>query len=158
MARSVNFVWNFVNELSQRSIKERGVFLSAYDMHPYTKGAGKELGLHSQTLQCIAGEYVTRRKQFKKVRLNWRKSGGVSRSLGCNPPSKPQRLFVENSINMNSRSFLCVNQNSLRARLWQFSNKMRLEFQSLSYAVSMVLAQLRSTSGVQNTAAWTLRS
>ncbi|MDY7219226.1 hypothetical protein TOI97_06555, partial [Denitrificimonas sp. JX-1] len=42
----------------------------------------------------------------------------------CNPPSKPQRLFVENSINMNSRSFLCVNQNSLRARLWQFSNKM----------------------------------
>ncbi|MDY7220464.1 hypothetical protein TOI97_12940 [Denitrificimonas sp. JX-1] len=29
MARSVNFVWNFVNELSQRSIKERGVFLSA---------------------------------------------------------------------------------------------------------------------------------
>ena len=41
MARNVNFVWNFVNELSQRSIKERGVFLSAYDMHPYTKGAGK---------------------------------------------------------------------------------------------------------------------
>ncbi|MDY7219279.1 hypothetical protein TOI97_06835 [Denitrificimonas sp. JX-1] len=41
MARSVNFVWNFVNELSQRSIKERGVFLSAFDMHPYTKGVGK---------------------------------------------------------------------------------------------------------------------
>ncbi|MDY0414675.1 MAG: transposase, partial [Pseudomonas sp.] len=85
MARSVNFVWNFVNELSQRSIKERGVFLSAYDMHPYTKGAGKELDLHSQTLQCIAGEYVTRRKQFKKARLNWRKSGGVRRSLGWIP-------------------------------------------------------------------------
>ena len=78
--------------------------------------------------------------------------------LLCNPPSKPQRLFVENSININSRSFLCVNQNSLRARLCQFSNKMRLEFQSLSYAVSMVLAQLRSTSGAQNMAAWTLRS
>src|SRR5690554_582639 len=71
MARSVNFVWDFVNELSQRSIKERGVFLSAFDMYPYTKGAGKELGLHSQILQCIAGEYVARRKQFKKVRLNW---------------------------------------------------------------------------------------
>ena len=60
-------------------------------------------------------------------------------ALTCNPPSKPQRLFVENSININSRSFLCVNQNSVRARLWQFSNKMRLEFQSLNYAVSMVL-------------------
>ena len=85
MARSVNLVWNFVNELSQRSIKERGVFLSSFDFHPYTKGAGKELGLHSQTLQCIAGEYVTRRKQFKKPRLNWRKSGGVKRSLGWIP-------------------------------------------------------------------------
>lgn len=85
MARSVNFVWSFVNELSQSSIKERGVFLSAYDFHPYTKGANKELGLHRQTLQCIAGEHVTRRKQFKKARLNWRKSGGVRRSLGWIP-------------------------------------------------------------------------
>ena len=85
MARSVNFVWNYCNELSQRSIRERGNFLSAYDMHPYTKGAGRELGLHSQTLQCVAGEYVTRRKQFKKSKLSWRKSGGVKRSLGWIP-------------------------------------------------------------------------
>ena len=85
MARSVNFVWNFVNELSQRSIKECGVFLSAYDMRPYTKGVGKDLGLHSQTLQSIAAEYVAGRKQFKKSRLNWRKSGGVRRSLGWIP-------------------------------------------------------------------------
>lgn len=85
MARSVNFVWNYCNELSGRSIRERSNFLSAFDMHPYTKGAGKELGLHSQTLQCIASEYVTRRKQFKKAKLNWRKSGGVRRSLGWIP-------------------------------------------------------------------------
>lgn len=70
MACAVNFVWNYINELSTRAIKERGHFLSAYDIHPYTKGAGKELGPHSQTLLCIASEYVTRRKQFKKARLN----------------------------------------------------------------------------------------
>jgi len=85
MARSVNFVWNYINELSHRSIRERGRFLSAYDLHPYTKGDGKELGLHSQTLQCVAGEYVTRRKQFKKAKLNWRKSKGARRSLGWIP-------------------------------------------------------------------------
>ncbi|TWH76710.1 IS605 OrfB family transposase [Azomonas agilis] len=85
MARSVNCVWNYLNELSTRSIRERGRFLSAFDLHPYTKGANKELGLHSQTLQEIAREYVTRRKQFKKSRLNWRKSGGVRRSLGWIP-------------------------------------------------------------------------
>lgn len=84
-AKAVNFVWNYINELSSCAIKERGRFLSAFDIHPYTKGANKELGLHSQTLQCIAKEYVTRRVQFKKVRLNWRKSGGARRSLGWIP-------------------------------------------------------------------------
>ena len=85
MARSVNFVWNYVNELSHRSIRERGVFLSAYDVQKYTNGAGKELGLHSKTVQEVTREYATRRKQFKKSRLNWRKSGGVRRSLGWIP-------------------------------------------------------------------------
>ncbi|MDY7218380.1 transposase [Denitrificimonas sp. JX-1] len=108
MARSVNFVWNFVNELSQRSIKERGVFLSAYDMHPYTKGAGKELGLHSQTLQCIAGEYVTRRKQFTKVRLNWRKSGGVRRSLGWIPVNTGAAQWKNGQVYHNGHYFNVV--------------------------------------------------
>lgn len=85
MARSVNFVWNYLNELSSRAIRERGLFLSAYDMDRYTKGSSKELGLHSQTLQEVSREYATRRKQFKKARLNWRKSSGVRRSLGWIP-------------------------------------------------------------------------
>ncbi|MGE6608856.1 hypothetical protein ACQKE4_20500 [Halomonas sp. NPDC076908] len=54
-------------------------------MHPYTKGAGKDLGLHSQTLQEVAREYATRREQFKKSRLTWRKSRGARRSLGWIP-------------------------------------------------------------------------
>ena len=85
MAGSVNFVWNYLNELSSRSIREKGVFLSEYDLHPYTKGAGKLVGLHSQTLQVIAQEYVTRRKQFKKRQLRWRASRGPRRSLGWVP-------------------------------------------------------------------------
>ena len=105
MARSVNFVWNYINELSHRSIKERGQFLSAYDLHPYTKGAGKELGLHSQTLQCIAGEYVTRRKQFKKSRLNWRKSGGVRRSLGWIPINTGQAQWKIGQVFHNGHYF-----------------------------------------------------
>ncbi len=84
-ARAVNFVWNYLNALSSRSIRERGRFLSAFDMHAYTTGASKELGLHSQTVQLIAAEYVTRRKQFKKSKLRWRKSTGVRRSLGWIP-------------------------------------------------------------------------
>ena len=85
MARSVNFVWNYINELSHRSITERNVFLSKFDIGPYTKGTSKTLGLHSQTIQYVAKEFVTRRKQFKKNRLNWRKSRGPRRSLGWIP-------------------------------------------------------------------------
>lgn len=105
MAKSVNFVWNFINELSHRSIKERGTFLSDYDIHPYTKGAGKELGLHSQTLQCLAGEYVTRRKQFKKSRLNWRKSGGVKRSLGWVPVNTKAAQWKNGQVFHNGKYY-----------------------------------------------------
>jgi IS605 OrfB family transposase len=105
MARSVNFVWNYINELSDRSIRERGVFLSAYDLHPYTKGAQKELGLHSQTLQVIAKEYVTRRKQFKKRKLAWRKSGGVRRSLGWIPANTGMAQWKNGQVYHNGHYF-----------------------------------------------------
>ena len=84
-ARSVNFVWNYCNELSVKHFERTRRFLSAYDMQPYTKGAGAELALHSQTVQAVQEEYVTRRKQFKKVKLRWRVSGGARRSLGWIP-------------------------------------------------------------------------
>ena len=105
MARSVNLVWNFVNELSHRSIKERGVFLSNFDFHPYTKGAGKELGLHSQTLQCISKEYVTRRIQFKKSKLRWRKTQGVGRSLGWIPVNTKAASFKQGRVFHNGHYF-----------------------------------------------------
>ncbi len=105
MARSVNFVWNYINELSERAIRERGVFLSAYDLHPYTKGAQKELGLHSQTLQVIAKEYVTRRKQFKKRKLAWRKSGGVRRSLGWIPINTGMAQWKNGQVYHNGHYF-----------------------------------------------------
>jgi putative transposase len=50
-----------------------------------TKGVGKELGLHFQTVQAISKEFVTRRKQFKKSKLRWRISHGSKRSLGWIP-------------------------------------------------------------------------
>lgn len=84
-AWAVNQVWNYVNELSLKHFQRQRAFLSAYDMQPYTKGAGKELGLHSQTVQSIQEEYCLRRRQHKKVRLAWRKSSGARRSLGWIP-------------------------------------------------------------------------
>jgi IS605 OrfB family transposase len=85
-ARDVNFVWNFVNELSEKHTRRTGKFFSAYDLDKYTAGASKEgLTLHSQTVQAVSQEFVTRRKQFKKIKLAWRKSAGSRRSLGWIP-------------------------------------------------------------------------
>jgi IS605 OrfB family transposase len=85
-ARDVNFVWNYTNELSFKVWERERRFLSGYDFAAYTKGAAKEgLNLHSQTIQAISEEYAIRRKQFKKVKLRWRVSGGARRSLGWIP-------------------------------------------------------------------------
>jgi len=104
-ARAVNFTWNYINELSSRSIRERGKFLSAFDIHPYTTGAAKDLGLHSHTLQCVAKEYVTRRKQFKRARLNWRKSGGAKRSLGWVPVNTGMATWKNGQVYHNGQYF-----------------------------------------------------
>ena len=80
LSREVNFVFNFVNNLSYEHTRRKGKFLSAFDITTYTKGCtSKDLGedklkLHSQTIQAISEEYVLRRKQFRKSRLNWRVS------------------------------------------------------------------------------------
>ena len=85
-SKEVNLVWNYVNDLSMQILKRERRFCSAFDLAPYTRGSTKEgLTLHSQPVQAITEEYVTRRKQFKKVKLKWRKSGGSKRSLGWIP-------------------------------------------------------------------------
>jgi hypothetical protein len=61
MARTVNFVWNYCNETSYNAIRNQSTFLSKFDMNKLVSGASKELLLHSQSIQAIAEEYVTRR-------------------------------------------------------------------------------------------------
>lgn len=75
LATEVNLVWNYANEMSQRILRREGRFVSGADLHQLTRGATKEgLSLHSQTVQAVNEEYVTRRRQFKKARLRWRVS------------------------------------------------------------------------------------
>src|SRR5258708_10086883 len=89
LACEVNFVWNYCNELQITMFNRERRFLSGYDFAKFTRGASKEgVHLHSQTVQAIAEEYATRRRQFRKVRLSWRKSTGSRRSLGWIPFKK----------------------------------------------------------------------
>ena len=89
IAREVNQVFNFCNETSHRAIRERRQWLSGYDLQKLTAGFSKCDGVTvgSGTVQLVCVEYATRRKQFKKARLNWRVSNPKSAkySLGWVP-------------------------------------------------------------------------
>jgi putative transposase len=99
LAYDANQVWNFCNALSIKVFEREQRFMSGYDLQKYTDGASKEgINLHSQTIQAIASEYATRRKQFKKVRLSWRKSGGARRSLGWVPFKKSGITYAHGQI------------------------------------------------------------
>jgi putative transposase len=88
LAREVNTVFNYCNELSVKVFERERRFLSGFDFWPFLKGATRgdcALHLPVQAVQAIAEEYARRRRQHQKVRLAWRKSGGARRSLGWIP-------------------------------------------------------------------------
>ncbi len=104
-SREVNFVWNFVNDLSYTHTKKTGKFFSAYDLNQYTTGATKEgLSLHSQSVQAVNEEFVTRRIQFRKVKLRWRKSHGSQRSLGWIPFKKSAIKYKNGQVHYQGKA------------------------------------------------------
>ncbi|MGB9189949.1 MULTISPECIES: RNA-guided endonuclease InsQ/TnpB family protein [unclassified Acinetobacter] len=107
LASEVNFVWNYVNDLSFKHLKRKGEFLTAYDIAKYTKGTSKECGLHSQTIQAITEELVIRRKQFKKTKLKWRVSNKKSarRSLGWIPLKKVAIKYADGYVQYGKHQF-----------------------------------------------------
>jgi putative transposase len=88
LAREVNTVFNYCNDLSVKVFERKRRFLSGFDFWPFLKGVTRgdcALHLPVQAVQEIAEEYARRRRQHQKVRLAWRKSGGARRSLGWIP-------------------------------------------------------------------------
>jgi putative transposase len=82
MASAIHYVWNYCNEVSILAFRRNKTFLSAYDLHKLTSGTSKYLRLSADTIQQVCTEYVTRRKQCKKLKLKWRSK---KRSLGWIP-------------------------------------------------------------------------
>ena len=105
MARDVNFVWNYLNELSSRAIRERGLFLSAYDLEKYIRGCSPYFTISHNVAAQVCSEYAVRRRQFKKARLSWRKSGGARRSLGWVPFRKGNLSHHESGVKFYGRVY-----------------------------------------------------
>lgn len=105
MARDVNTVFNFSQDLSLKILNRESKFASAYDMQKYTKGSSLELSINSQTVQAVTDEYVIRRKQYKKRQLRWRKSYGKQRSLGWIPFKGQTITYKHGQLSYNKNKF-----------------------------------------------------
>ena len=109
MAGQVNFVWNYCNDLSHRSITERLKWLRFDELEKYTKGFTKCDGivLHSSTVQAVCSEYATRRDQFRKNKLRWRVSNpkAANRSLGWIPFKKGAVKYLNGQIHLKKHKF-----------------------------------------------------
>ena len=107
LASEVNLVWNYVNDLGLKHLQRTGKFFSAYDIAKYTAGASKQLNLHSQTIQVVTEELVTRRKQFKKAKLKWRVSNRKSpkKSLGWIPFKKSGIKYQNGQVKYGNQWF-----------------------------------------------------
>jgi IS605 OrfB family transposase len=71
-ARAVNLVWNYCNEIQQKTARSGRKWLSGYDLIGLTSGASEELNLHSHTIQRVCLEYDKARRQHRKPWLRWR--------------------------------------------------------------------------------------
>lgn len=101
LAASINFVWNYVNNLSFETIRNKSKFLSAYDMHSYLAGSSKQLNLHSHSVQETAEQYCIRRKQFKKRKLKYR----GKKALGWLPFKTGTVSYKEGVLVYNKHKF-----------------------------------------------------
>ena len=83
-AMEVNTAWNYCNEISSKAIADRHIWLTHFDLNTLMTGRmtfsnenpfGFKV-INNATTDCVAAEYVTRREQFNKALLRWRKSTG----------------------------------------------------------------------------------
>ena len=112
MAREVNQVWNHINAISAKAARpfhSKPQFLSGYDLQKFTAGFSKCDGVSvgSVTVQLVCAEYATRRKQFKKARLNWRVSNPKSSkySLGWVPFKGGHAKYKAGQIEFAGKKF-----------------------------------------------------
>jgi IS605 OrfB family transposase len=82
--------------------------MTSYDIQKYLVGSSKNgLFVPSRVYDQVAEEYVNKRRQAKKTRLNWRKSKGSKRSLGWIPFKVGAVKYRGGQVVFNGINFKC---------------------------------------------------
>ena len=102
-AMACNQVFNYCNAFQQdierryRAGAPKRRWPSAFDLAKFCKGAGKELGIHQQTVGTVCDQFAKSRDKAKHS-LRFRSSFGARRALGWIPFQKQSRQVEGNSI------------------------------------------------------------
>jgi putative transposase len=80
-SRAVNYAFNYCNDIQKQVLKWNKKWPTGFDLNKLTTGSGKELGLHSGTLNAVYEQYAKSRTQRKRPYLRWR----GKKSLGWVP-------------------------------------------------------------------------
>jgi putative transposase len=89
-AREVNTVWNWCNATSidaaDRHRRAHARFLTGFDLCNLSAGASPYFEhIGADTIQRVCCEYAVKRRAAQRVKLRWRVSRGMRRSLGWVP-------------------------------------------------------------------------
>lgn len=109
MARSVNCVWNYCNDMQKHSIKWNKKLLTTYDLNNLTTGAAKELNLHSGTIQDVCGQYRQSRREQKKPYLRYRSK----KNLGWIPIEGRHTRFVSKDFKYAGKLYSLWNSRTI---------------------------------------------
>ena len=119
----VNQVWNFANATcceAAQPFSGAPRWLSGFGLDKLTAGATeyfKRIG--AGTIQRVNAEFASRRKQFRKAKLNWRASRGAKRSLGWIPFKAVQLKRKGKSLRLSGKSFRVFESDLLEGRTWK---------------------------------------
>lgn len=122
-AIEVNQVWNYANAMSFEALRRctgRSRHLSAYDLDKLTAGATEFFErIGSDTIQRVNAEFATRRRQFEKRKLRWRKSFGSKRALGWIPFKAAQLKRKGRALRFSGKAFRVFERELLEDCQWK---------------------------------------
>jgi IS605 OrfB family transposase len=122
-ALEVNQVWNWANATSAKAARPfagAAKWLTGFDLDKLSAGASECFErIGSDTIQRVNAEFATRRRQFKKLKLRWRVSGGSKRSLGWIPFKAVQLKRKGKFLRFAGKAIRVFEQAQLEAAKWK---------------------------------------
>src|SRR5882757_11547613 len=122
-AVEVNQVWNWANATSYKAARPfagPGKWLTGFDLDKLAAGATEYFEhIGSDTIQRVNAEFALRRRQFRKVKLRWRVSGGTRRSLGWVPFKAVQLKRKGKSLRFSGKAFRVFERELLEGATWK---------------------------------------